>query len=822
MRKHSTGRIDRRTVLKTSLAALGAAWAGKSEAQILPPGQIAPTLTLRSRTLFHTGWKFLLYDVEGGERPFFDDSAWRDVVLPHDWSIEGPFNQDAPSTANGGYLPTGVAWYRNTFAPPALTSRQRLLIEFEGIYRYSTVYLNGQALGLRPNGFVGFQYDLTPFLVPGQANFLAVRVANGHQPNLRWYSGSGIYRYVWLTVADRLRVDFGGTYITTPKVSAAEATIRVTTTVANTDTSPAAMRVGTQIFDRLGKLVSDLAVGETIAAGKTASLTQEFVVKSPDLWSIETPTMYNVFSTVRQDGVRVDEYLSNFGIREIRFDKDAGVILNGQRVKLKGVSMHHDLGCLGAAVHERTIERRLLAMQSLGCNAIRTSHNPPCSQLLDLCDRMGFLVMDEAFDKWFGDLTEVDPGEPKLYQWWQQDLLAMLVRDRNHPSIMLWSVGNEAGVPGSEEHDSTLKQLVDFVHKTEPTRPVTCALVPVETTPEDAVAGVVRSAGIVDVLSVNYQEAFFDRFRAALPNISMLSTESLPFYARTIDGVVDTTILTPPNPWWEVVNRDFVAGEFVWNGIDHIGESTGWPSKGWANGLFDSCAFPKPAVSFFKTIWRSDPNVRIYVLSDTLRIDPGFAPWRWPKSAEHWNFKGQENQVLQLNTISNCETVELIVNGKSNDVRRPLDFPNWTIPWFVPYAAGTVEAIGRNGGEKVSQHLLQTAGAPAKIDMRADRDRITADGIEVTHIEVTLLDANGILVPDQDQLLSFLVTGPAKVIGVDNGDQRSSESYQGTSRTTFQGKALVIIQSTGSPGPITVFGFAVGLPAGVAGVFAAS
>jgi beta-galactosidase len=433
---------------------------------------------------------------------------------------------------------------------------------------------------------------------------------------------------------------------------------------------------------------------------------------------------------------------------------------------------------------------------------------------------MGFLVMDEAFDKWFGDFTAVDPGEPFLYQYWMQDLSAMLVRDRNHPSIMLWSVGNEAGTPGSVEHDTTLKQLVDFVHQLEPTRPVTCALVPVDDTPENTVAGIARSASLVDVLAVNYQEAFFDRFRAAVPNIPMLSTESFPFYARTIDGIVDTDTLTPSNPWFDVVNRDFVAGEFVWNGIDHMGESVGWPSKGWANGLFNSCAFPKPAVSFFKTVWRSEPSVWIYVLSDTIDIDLGFAPWRWPKSAQHWNFAGLENHVLQLNTISNCDTVELIVNGESMGELRPLDFPNWTIPWFVPYVAGTVQAIGRNGGVPATSHLLQTAGPPAQIEIHADHDTIAADGIEVTHIEATLQDSNGILVPDHDLLLSFLVNGPANLIGVDNGDQRSLESYQGSSRTTFQGRALAVIQSTGAPGPIIVLAFADGLPLAAAGVLA--
>jgi beta-galactosidase len=773
-------------------------------------------MVMRSRSRFNGGWKFMVGDPAGAEQPFFDDSAWRDVDLPHDWSIEGPLDQNAPSGQQGGFMPTGVGWYRKTFAPPTFTDRQRVLIDFEGIYRYSSVWINGQLLGLRPSGFTGFQYDLTPYVVPGQANFIAVRVDNSNQPNLRWYSGSGIYRHVWLSVADRIRVDWNGTYIATPVVSAGTATVRVVTTLANFHTDAADTRLETQIFDAMGRVVADSEVGQSIQAGSRLDVTQEFKVPSPALWSLENTNLYTAYSLVRQDGRRVDDYLSTFGIREIRFDKDQGVFLNGNHVKLKGVSMHHDLGCLGAAVHERAIERRLKAVQALGCNALRTSHNPPAPQVLDLCDRLGLLVIDEAFDKWFGSTDEPPVVDlPTLADWWQRDLNAFLLRDRNHPCVMIWSVGNEAGIAGSSDHETRLQQLVDFVHNAEPTRPVTAALAPPGGTADEVVAAVTVTAGHVDVVAINYQEAYFDDYHAAFPNVPMLCSESFPYVNLTKSGSFE-----PINPWWSGITRDFVAGQFVWNGVDHLGESAGWPSKGWPNGLFDSCAFPKPATTFFQTVWRNTPNVRIYVSSDALDIDPGYSPWQWPKSVMHWSFAGSEGTVLRVNTVSNCDSVELIVNGQTYGQQTPVDFPNWTIPWYVRYAPGKVEAIGRIGGNVVSSDVIQTAGTPVRIKLQAVPDRIAADGMDITFIEASILDARDVLVPVHDTRLLFFVEGPAKLIGVDNGDLRSRESFQGSARTTFGGRALAVIQSTGAAGPIVVVAMGDGLTTAAAGVAA--
>ena len=803
--------ISRRTALKTALGALLVARYAQASAQTAPP------LSLRSRQRWNWGWKFLLGDPAGAEQPAYDDSQWRNVTLPHDWSIEGPFDQNNPGGIYMGFMPGGVGWYRQTFVPPSLTDRQKLLIEFEGIYRYSNIWLNGQWVGARPNGFVSVQYDLTPYIVPGQPNVLAVRADNSNQPNWRWYSGSGIHRHVWLTVADRVRVDYGGTYITTSNVGVTQASIRVVTTLINSDGASANTQLDTLIFDQHGRLVADSESLQALDPGSSLDVTQNFNLPMPNLWSLEQRNLYTVYSLVRQDGVRIDDYLSTFGIRDIEFDPKTGLSLNGTPLKLQGLCIHHDLGCLGAAAHDRAIERRLTALKSIGCNAIRLAHNPHAPHLLDLCDQMGFLVIVEAFDKWSGNFAGGDFASPGWDDWWQQDLRALLVRDRNHPSVILWSVGNEAGAVGSDDYNATLGQLVDFVHHQEPSRLVTSAFAPPADTTgtlQDFADAAASSASFVDVVALNYQEQYLDLYRANIPNQVMLSTESYPYF-HDVTGGFDAI-----NSWWDVVPRAFDAGEFVWIGADYLGESAGWPSKGWPNGLIDTCGFVKAAAGFFKTVWGSVPSVQISVVSDSLDLDLGIQIWRSPKSAAHWNFKGLEGRPLLVNTVSNCDTVELLVNGKSAGQQSPINSPNWTIPWLIAYVPGTVEAIGRVGDKIVSRQVLQTAGAPAAIQLQADRNQIAADGLELVHVEISIQDKNGILVPDNDVRLVFVVSGPGKLIGVDNGDLRSQESYQASSRTTYQGKALAVVQSTGSPGLIVLTALADGLSAASTGILA--
>lgn len=782
--------MNRRTAIKTAAAGILVGVPAFSQAG-------APEPTLRSRQRAHLGWRFSRGDPSGAEQVSFDDSAWQSVTLPHDWSIEAPFDEKNPSSFWGGFAVGGTGFYRRTFTPPTLTDRQRLSIEFEGVYRYSQVWFNGQPLGLRPNGFASFEYDLTPHLVPDRPNVLAVRADTRTEPCLRWYAGCGIYRHVWLTVADRCRVAWNGTFLSTPKIADGEAIIQAVTRIVNRHSASASTRVITQIVDGRGRSVGEAESSQTVEAGGEASTTHEIKVPSPDLWSTENPNLYSARSFVMEDGIQVDDYVSSFGIRSARFDKDSGLMLNGRGVKLRGVCLHEDLGCLGAAAHDRAIERRLKILKSLGCNAIRTAHNPPPPYLLDLCDRLGFLVIDEAFDKWTGDWPEGDFGSPGFDDWWQEDLRTMIVRDRNHPSVILWSVGNEAGPPGEAGHDATLESLADFTRRLDPTRPVTCALTPqVDVTLEEFAAAVSRSSAHTNVVSVNYQEQYLDLYRNKVPQ-AFVSSEAYPFFR----GVVEK--FDSVNSWWDVATRNFAAGQFVWSGFDYLGESAGWPSKGWPNGLIDTTGFVKARAAFHTTVWRDTPAVFISVISDTIDVDLGLPAWRWPKSAAHWNFAKVTTQPLLVWTVSNCETVELLLNGQSYGVQKVADAPNWTPQWIVWFTAGTMEAVARTAGAVVARSVLKTAGAPAAVAVVPERTRIAANGLEICHLEVSLIDSTGTLVPDRDQLVEFSVSGPARLIGVDNGDLRSAESFRGSSRTTFGGRSLAVIQSTGDTGEIT-------------------
>jgi beta-galactosidase len=591
-----------------------------------------------------------------------------------------------------------------------------------------------------------------------------------------------------------------GTYITTPRVTEQSAAVVVRTRIRNDGERAATCTLETSIPGARAARIP-----ASVPAGETREFTQEFTVAGPRLWSPETPFLYDARTNLLTDGRVVDTCTTPFGIREIRFDAGQGLLVNGRSVKMKGVCLHHDAGCLGAAVPDAALERRLRILKSIGCNAIRTSHNPPAPELLDLADRTGFLVIDEAFDKWGGHTN------PEFAEWWERDLRAMLERDRNHPSIVLWSVGNETGRPGSGEVNDTLRKLVEFVHREEPTRPVICALAPLSgsASAEEKARAMADSAGLMDVAALNYSEQWYERVHELLPGKVVVGTESYPYYRG--DGNTHKAYLAV-NPWYDVARHPYVAGQFLWSGIDYLGESSGWPSKGWPTGLIDTCGFIKPAAYFHQSVWKPDePLVRIAVLNDGLDIDPGKLQWGFPKMAEHWNWPRYKNDTVRVATTTNCETVELLVNGQSLGVRKAADYGNSTILWTVPYEPGRIEAVGRNGNTVAARHELRTSAAPAAIALLPDRGGMRAGGQDLVHVEVRLLDAAGTLVPDSDRLVSFALSGPAALAGVDNGDMRSAEPYQGQSRTTYFGRALVIVRAQSSPGTVTLTATAPGL-----------
>lgn len=751
-------------------------------------------------------WKFAKGDASGAQQAQFDDTGWKDIQIPHDWSIEGPKDKNSPGQTKFGYFPGGVGWYRKHFRLSSEDEGKKIFIDFDGVYQNSEVWINGHSLGRRPYGFIGFQHDLTPYVKFDQDNVLAVRVDNSDQPNCRWYTGSGIYRDVRLTIADKLHAKNCGTYVTTPRITKGAATVRVRTEVQNSYAAPTKCELVTRILDPSDTLVAVRAATYEIPAQGEYQFDQEIEVTKPELWSIDAPKMYRVETLVKTGEKVCDEYKTPFGIRQISFDKNRGFILNGEQVKLKGVCIHQDAGSLGTAVPERAFERRMEILKSIGCNAIRTSHNPPSRELLDLCDCMGFVVVDEAFDKWDA------PYGRWFKEWWQTDLRDMIRRDRNHPCVVMWSVGNEVSNQGKPEFNEQLKSLVQMTRDVDPTRPVTCALKPAKVTSRETNAKIVTGiARMVDVISCNYQEQWFEDYRKEHPEIVIIASESYPFY-RGKD--LSHKAFEPLNPWLEAVAHDYVAGTFYWTGIDYLGEAeAGWPYHGWNCSLIDTCGYVRPFANLHKSFWTKKPIVHIAVIDDSLDVpQPTKDHWGWPKMDSHWNLPQLAGKKVKVATFTNCATAELLINGKSLGTKNLADFPDKMITWTVHYEPGCIKARGIDRGQVRASHQLQTAGEPAQIQLLADRDKIRADGRDLCYVDVQITDQNGVLVPSAGHEIRFNVEGPGAIVGVDNGDLVSMEPYKADKRKAFHGRAQVILQAARKPGTITLKAQTQGLP----------
>jgi len=762
------------------------------------------------------GWKFKLGDVQDAEQVAFDDSGWRELDLPHDWSVEpesGGFRREAPTGGAGGYVPTGIGWYRKHFTHPGESASGRVWIEFDGIYENSTVWINGRFLGKRPFGYISFHYDLTPYLVDGE-NVLAVRVDNSHQPNSRWYTGSGIYRHVRLVVTNPIHVSHWGVYVTTPQVSAESATVAICTRVENEGTTLMKGILRSIIIDIDGKELISTESDFELNAGEQTELQQQMQVNSPNLWSIEKPVLYKLRSVVLGDGKPLDEVNTAFGIRNIEYGVDRGFLLNGERVKMNGVCLHHDGGCVGAAVPVGVWERRLRILKKMGCNAIRTAHNPPAPEFLDLCDRMGFLVMDEAFDEW--QIGKITNGYNKYFnEWAERDLIAMLHRDRNHPSVVMWSVGNEVREQPRQGGHEVLRKLVEICHRKDPTRPVTQGC---DNIAADGGSTTLEFLELLDIVGYNYvdrwherRELYYSIDRHAHPNWKFVGTESISVWGRrggyslgrdpnVVRANYTTGMIRAEQLWKFVSTRDYVIGDFMWTGIDYLGESR-WPGKNASSGVLDLCGFPKDSFYFYQSQWTDEPMIHLF---------------------PHWNWPGREGQVIPVLCYSNCDAVELFINGKSYGEKR-LEFPrpgnagSWYqyakppvngttadlhLSWDVPYEQGVLKAVGRKGGKEVCVKEVQTAGEPAAIRLSVDRDIITADKQDVAHIMVEIIDATGIVVPAADNLVHFKIEGEGRLISVDNGNPVDHDLFKADRRKAFNGLCLAILQSTHKPGRI--------------------
>jgi beta-galactosidase len=770
------------------------------------------SFTLKERKIedFCKNWKFHLGDVKDADNYEFDDSDWRALNLPHDWSIEGNFSKENLATPGGGALPGGIGWYRKTFTISETKKDKLIFIDFDGIYENGKVWINGHYLGKRPYGYSSFRYELTPHLNYGEKeNVIAVKVDNSHQPNSRWYSGSGIYRNVHLVHTNKIFVDHWGTFITTPQVTEKSAEINIKTDIRKKLEGKQQVTLKTFIYDACGRKIGITSSGITLK-DTVSSTEQKILVKNPSLWSIEKPYLYKAVSQIEQEGKILDDYQTTFGIRYFNFDSEKGFFLNGKPIKIKGVCNHHDLGCLGAAVNTRALERQLEILKEMGCNGIRTAHNPPAPELLDLCDQMGFIVMDEAFDMWEKGKTEFD-YHLAFEKWHKKDLEDLIKRDRNHPSVFIWSIGNEVIEQWNKEDSSGLviaKRLTSIVKNLDPTRPVTAAC-----NSTDPSNPVIRS-GTLDFIGYNYSHEKYPEIPKSYPGKAFIATETNSALATRgsydmpsdsirrwpprwdlplLNGNPDYTCSSYDNcstPWgttheetWKIVKKyDFISGMFIWTGFDYLGEPTpyGWPARSSYFGIMDLAGFPKNGYYFYKSEWTDTPILHVF---------------------PHWNW--EEGSIIDVWTYTNYDEVELFLNGESCGRKQKTE-DNYQLVWRLTYTPGTIRAVAAKEGKKPLIKEIKTAGEPVKIVLEPDRNQINADGKDLSFVTVKVLDEEGILVPHADNLIDFKIQGEGFIVGVDNGSHISHEPFKANYRKAFNGMCLVVVQAKEKSGQISL------------------
>ena len=761
----------------------------------------------RNREWFCDAWQFNLGDMTGAEAPTFNDSAWRTLDLPHDWSIEQPFDAKVPDGYSVGYLPGGIGWYRKAFTVPESDRGKKVVVDFDGVYMDSQVWINGHLLGRRPNGYISFRYDLTPHLKFGEENHIAVRV-NVEPHGSRWYPGAGIYRRVWLTTMNPIHVTRWGTFVTTPDVSPQKATIRLQTEVENGSDAAADVTLASVIIDAAGNDVARTETAHAIPAGTMREFDQQFVVTDPQLWSPDQPNLYDVVSTVSVGGKVVDTYTTPLGIRTVEFTTDRGFFLNGEHVDIKGVCLHHDYGPIGTAFFPRALERQLVILRDMGCNAIRTAHNPRDPEFYSICDRMGFMVMDEAFDVWKARKLGND-YHIFFEEWHERDLTSMVRRDRNHPCIVIYSIGNEI----NEQHQNRVeyptqggdisRRLVEICRQHDPTRPVTAAC-----NHRDAA----EKAGIVEPLDVygqNYGLTQYEHFNRDKPvigteNATSFITRGAYSYELALGQGVEVRIQNFKNSrectgygrFWGDDRTDgtlvfmrknpHVAGQFAWTGFDYIGECfpMPWPARNGLFGIIDMVGFPKDSYYAYQSDWTDEPMVHIIPQN-----------WNWPQFRNH---------PIPVWIYSNCEEIELYLNGRSLGTKRINRDETLHAEWGVRYAAGELKAVGRNGGQPVCTNIVRTAGSPARLELTPDRSMIAADDNDLGFVEVRLVDENGVLCPESDRMVQVDVEGDGVLFGVGNGNTFNHEPFKGNSVRTFYGLCRVIVKSTHKDGVIKV------------------
>lgn len=766
---------------------------------------------------FDFDWRFKLGDFKNAYTHDFNDKDWKKLNLPHDWSIEGAYDSINPSGTAGAFLPTGIGWYRKNFNYLKKGEDKKVSIQFDGIYKNSTVWINGIKLGTRPNGYIGFSYNLTPYLKNGK-NVISVKVNHSKAPSGRWYTGSGIYRHVKLLITKKIYIPKRDVFISTPKVKSKEATIKIELSIKNELNNTEKVKVSYHIFDNKNKKINQFSENIILQKG-TNSFKNHIVLLKPELWSPSNPYLYNLQVTIEKGTKIIDQYNNTFGVRSISFSAKNGFELNGVQTILKGVCLHHDAGPVGTAVPDDVLLRRLKILKKMGCNAIRTSHTPFAPEFYDMCDSLGFLVMDESFDGWEVAKAKYDYGL-NFEKWWKTDLEDFIKRDRNHPSVIIWSIGNE--VRGYT--DKTQQKLVDFIKSIDTTRPIS--------------QGRGYYGEAIDVAGFNGHGEYkgsLDKFHNKHPDKPIIGTEITHNYqtrgvyrSKTsyrirdfpapwekkqiakgkgfnsikekiylVDDLTEKEVFTDVNPiyqssydnsivrmgirdyWKATKNLPYFLGAFRWTGFDYLGESFGWPARTMNFGVIDLAGFPTDNYYLYQSLWTEKPMVHML---------------------PHWTHQNKENVEIPVVIYTNCESAELFLNGKSLGEKPMTD--DLQIVWKVPYTKGKLKVVAKNKGQKVIRKIYQTAGEPYTVKILLDRQSILANQKAIIHAEILIVDKNGIEVPSANNLLIFELEGAGKLIGVENGDIIDLSPHKINYRKAFNGKCLGIIQSNGLQGDI--------------------
>lgn len=754
------------------------------------------------KQLFDYDWKFFLGDVSEAKANDFNDDNWQKLDLPHDWSIEGKVNPKNPTKGAGGYFPTGIGWYRKTFYVPKEWAEKKAAIYFEGVYMNSEVFINGKSLGVHPYGYTSFSYDLTSYLNFGKENVIAVKVDNSQQVNSRWYSGFGIYRHVWMMVTNPVHVAQWGTSVTTPAVSSKKATVQVKTMVKNETASSQSIVVKSILWNKNSKNTGKTQMQIEIPANSEKEISQTINVSNPLLWTPETPQLYQVQIQVVKDKKVLDDTKTNFGIRSLKFTAENGFQLNGKTVQLNGGCIHHDNGCLGAAAFDRAEERKVELLKAGGYNAVRSSHNPPSEAFLDACDRLGLLVMDESFDCWKVGKNNNDYSK-YFNEWWNRDLDAMLLRDRNHPSIFMWSIGNEIPERADPEAVKTAQMLINALKKIDNTRPVTSAIV--DNGKDWSVFDPLMA--VHDVAGYNYHLNSAPDDHKRVPSRIIVHTESYPKDAF--------------NNWKLVKENKYVIGDFVWTAIDYLGEagigrtyySGETPGENWDNDMFpihaaycgdiDLIGWRKPVSHYRSMLYNNNQKLYMAVREpapEPLEIKETW--WSVYPTWESWTWPGFEGRNIDVEVYSKYPKVRLYLDNKLIGEKATTQDQQFKATFTIPYSSGKLKAVGMENEKEMESTILQTAGDATKIKLSADRREILANGQDLSFITVEITDKDGIIQPNATNRLHFKIDGSGVIAGVDNANIKDTDTYVSDTRKAWKGKVLVVIKSTHDAGDI--------------------